>query len=184
MQSMDWQTVVARRVKRDPPTQGGWNAMLTSWVAADILNPVMAGFFNASGDKAAFGWPSDPEIETLRAALCPAPTRRPSSKQIAEAVQRRVSETPTHVHLVGQWYSPGAHAPRTSRAGSKRPPRCSGTSRRAAAHEELTTGGRVLPAGAGLCPLQSGVTCYDIVYRFVALRRPSPCWSPSRSWSS
>jgi peptide/nickel transport system substrate-binding protein len=107
MQSMDWQTVVARRVKRDPPTQGGWSAMLTSWVAADILNPVMAGFFNASGDKAAFGWPTDPEIEALRARYARASTAA-EQKQIAEAVQRRVSEAPTHIHL-GQWYSPGAH---------------------------------------------------------------------------
>jgi hypothetical protein len=43
MQSMDWQSVVARRAKKDPPTQGGWNAMLTSWVSADILNPVSTG---------------------------------------------------------------------------------------------------------------------------------------------
>jgi peptide/nickel transport system substrate-binding protein len=106
MQSMDWQTVVARRVKRDPPTQGGWSAMLTSWVAADILNPVMAGFFNASGDKAAFGWPNDPEMEALRARYARAATAA-EQKQIAEAVQRRAAENPTHVHL-GQWYSPGA----------------------------------------------------------------------------
>ena len=59
MQSMDWQTLVGRRVKKDPPDKGGWNAFLTSWVAADILNPVMAGFFNASCDKAMFGWPCD-----------------------------------------------------------------------------------------------------------------------------
>ena len=37
MQAMDWQTLVARRAKKDPPTAGGWNAFLTSWVAADIL---------------------------------------------------------------------------------------------------------------------------------------------------
>ena len=55
MQSSDWQSVVARRVKKDAPDKGGWNLMLTSWVAADILNPVMAGFFNASCDKAMFG---------------------------------------------------------------------------------------------------------------------------------
>src|SRR5262249_61070785 len=44
MQSMDWQTLVARRAKKDPPTQGGWHAFLTAWVAADILDPVMLGF--------------------------------------------------------------------------------------------------------------------------------------------
>ena len=66
MQAMDWQTLVGRRAKKDPPDKGGWNAFLTSWVAADILNPVMAGFFNAGCDKAMFGWPCDEQIEKLR----------------------------------------------------------------------------------------------------------------------
>jgi peptide/nickel transport system substrate-binding protein len=106
MQSMDWQTVVARRAKKDPPTQGGWHAFLTSWVAADILNPVMAGFLNASCDKAMFGWPCDAEMEKLRDQFAKEgdPAKQ---KAIVEAVQRRWVEYPTHVHL-GQWYSPMA----------------------------------------------------------------------------
>ena len=48
-----------RRAKKDPPAQGGWNAFLTSWVSADILNPVSTAFLNASCDKALFGWPCD-----------------------------------------------------------------------------------------------------------------------------
>ena len=27
MQSMDWQTLVARRAKKDPPNAGGWHAL-------------------------------------------------------------------------------------------------------------------------------------------------------------
>src|SRR5216117_4259917 len=69
MQSMDWQTLVARRAKKEPPSQGGWNAFLTAWVAADILNPVMTGFLNASCEKAMFGWPCDKDIEGLRDAF-------------------------------------------------------------------------------------------------------------------
>ena len=30
MQSMDWQTLVSRRARKDPPDKGGWNAFLTS----------------------------------------------------------------------------------------------------------------------------------------------------------
>jgi len=98
--------LVARRAKKEPPAQGGWNAFLTSWVAADILNPVMAGFFNASCDKAMFGWPCDEAIEKLRDAF--AKESDPAKqKEIAEATQARVSEYPTHVHL-GQWYQPVA----------------------------------------------------------------------------
>ena len=44
MQSMDWQTLVARRAKKDPPNAGGWNAFLTAWVAADVMNPVSTAY--------------------------------------------------------------------------------------------------------------------------------------------
>jgi peptide/nickel transport system substrate-binding protein len=106
MQSMDWQTLVARRAKKDPPDKGGWHAFLTSWVAADILNPVMAGFFNAGCDKAMFGWPCDKEIESLRDQYA-RETDPAKLKSIAEAVQGRVTQYPTHIH-VGQWYGAAA----------------------------------------------------------------------------
>src|SRR5437868_14805479 len=69
MVSMDWQTLVARRAKKEPPAAGGWHAFLTSWVAAEILNPVMMGFMNASCDKAMLGWPCEKVIESLRDQL-------------------------------------------------------------------------------------------------------------------
>jgi peptide/nickel transport system substrate-binding protein len=106
MQSMDWQTLVARRAKKDPPDKGGWHAFLTSWVAADILNPVMAGFFNAGCDKAMFGWPCDKELESLRDHYAHE-TDPAKLKPIAEAVQVRVTQYPTHIHL-GQWYGAAA----------------------------------------------------------------------------
>lgn len=106
MQSMDWQTVLSRRVRKDPPSQGGWNAMVTYWSSADVLNPVMGAFFNASGDKAAFGWPNDPKMEELRRqfALAGTPEER---KSTAEAVQLREAESPTHL-VLGQFNLPGA----------------------------------------------------------------------------
>jgi peptide/nickel transport system substrate-binding protein len=106
MQSMDWQTLVGRRAKKDPPDKGGWSAFLTSWVAADILNPVTAGFFNASCDKAMFGWPCDAEIEKLRDAFAKE-TDPAKQKEIAMALQKRWVEAPTHIN-VGQWYQPSA----------------------------------------------------------------------------
>src|SRR5438552_2168243 len=106
MVSMDWQTLVARRAKKDPPTAGGWNAFLTSWVAADILNPVMMGFLNASCDKAMFGWPCDKDIEGLRDAFA-RETNPAKQKHIAEQVQVRATQYPTHIPL-GQWFQPAA----------------------------------------------------------------------------
>jgi peptide/nickel transport system substrate-binding protein len=106
MQSMDWQTLVGRRAKKDPPDKGGWNAFLTAWVAADILNPVMAGFFNASCDKAMFGWPCDETIEKMRDQFAKEgdPVKQ---KQIVIDLQKYWVDHPTHVQL-GQWYQPAA----------------------------------------------------------------------------
>src|SRR5476651_624673 len=106
VQAMDWQTVVARRNKKDPPDKGGWNVFFTYSGAADILNPITASFFNASCDKASYGWPCDAEIEKLRDAFAREsdPARQ---KEIAMALQKHWVEAPTHVNL-GQLYQPSA----------------------------------------------------------------------------
>ncbi len=106
MQSMDWQSLVARRAKKDPPNAGGWNIFLTSWVAADVLNPVGTAFLNSSCEKALFGWPCDEKMEQLRDAFA-RETDPAKQKAIAEQVQLRYLEVPTHVHL-GQWNKPMA----------------------------------------------------------------------------
>ena len=70
MQSMDWQTLVARRAKKDPPDAGGWNAFLTAWVAADVMNPVSTAYLNAACDKALFGWPCDAQAREAARRFC------------------------------------------------------------------------------------------------------------------
>jgi peptide/nickel transport system substrate-binding protein len=106
LQAMDWQTLVARRAKKDPPNAGGWHAFLTSWASVDILDPVATGFLNASCETAMFGWPCDAELERLRDAF--AKESDPGQqKSIAEAVQLRAAEYPTHIHL-GQYVQPVA----------------------------------------------------------------------------
>jgi peptide/nickel transport system substrate-binding protein len=73
-------------------------------VAADVLNPVMSAFVNASCDKAPFGWPCDAELEKLRDQFAHE-TDPGRQKAIAEAVQVRETQYPTYIHL-GQWYQP------------------------------------------------------------------------------
>jgi peptide/nickel transport system substrate-binding protein len=113
MQSMDWQTLVTRRAKKDPPHAGGWHGFLTANATMDITDPVMSQWLNSSCDKALPGWPCDPELETLRLQYAREsdPARQ---KTIAEAVQVRVTEWTTHVHL-GEWRL--ASAVRTNIAG-------------------------------------------------------------------
>jgi len=106
VQAMDWQTLVTRRAKKDPADKGGWNALFTYSGAADILNPVMANLFNASCDKATYGWPCDAEIERLRDAFAKE-TDPAKQKQIAMDLQKHWVEAPTFVNL-GQLYQPSA----------------------------------------------------------------------------
>jgi peptide/nickel transport system substrate-binding protein len=107
LQAIDWQSVVSRRARRDPPAQGGWNVFFTSWGSIDVMDPVSTNFFNASCDKATFGWPCDETLEKLRDAYAREsdPAKR---KAIAEAVSLRDSEYVTHIHL-GQYLQPTAY---------------------------------------------------------------------------
>jgi peptide/nickel transport system substrate-binding protein len=106
LQAMDWQTLVARRAKKDPPAAGGWGVYLTSWGSVDVLDPVSTNFLNASCEKATFGWPCDPELERLRDAFA-RETDAAKQKTLAELVSQRAAEYPTHVPL-GQYLQPSA----------------------------------------------------------------------------
>ena len=106
MQAMDWQTVLSRRARKEPLNAGGWSGFMTSWVSADLLDPIMSAFVGAACDKAAIGWPCDARLEELRDAF--AKTSDPAKRrEYAEAVQVRESEYPTFVHL-GQFNIPSA----------------------------------------------------------------------------
>ena len=107
MQSMDWQTLVSRRSKTEPPAEGGWNAFLTSWVAADVLNPISTAGLNASCDTAWFGWPCDEELAQLRDQFA-RETDAGKQKALTEQIQARALEVGTHAY-VGQWYQPMAY---------------------------------------------------------------------------
>ena len=107
LQPMDWQTLVARRAKKDPLDKGGWSAFFTSWGATDVLNPASTAFLNASCDKATFGWPCDATLEKLRDAYA-AESDPARQKAIAEEVQLRVDKDyPPHAPI-GQFTVPTA----------------------------------------------------------------------------
>lgn len=107
MQSMDWQTLVSRRAKKEPPSEGGWSALLTSWVAADVLNPISTAGLTASCEEAWFGWPCDKQLEEMRLAFA-TETDAARQTELAHQIQARALEVGTHAY-VGQWYQPIAH---------------------------------------------------------------------------
>jgi len=56
----DWGTVIARRVQKSPPGQGGWNMFLIWLPGAGYTDPT-GNYIRANGDF--FGWPNIPQVE-------------------------------------------------------------------------------------------------------------------------
>jgi peptide/nickel transport system substrate-binding protein len=106
VQPMDWQSMVARVRKKGPPSEGGWNALATSWSQIDILNPLTTAFLIATCDKALAGWPCDAKLEKLRDDYVRANTLE-EKRAAADAVQTYAMQVVTHVPL-GEWFSVGA----------------------------------------------------------------------------
>ena len=64
-QSLDWGTVVQRRAKKDPPDKGGWSIFFTLAGGVGNIIPAASTTIRANGDKAWFGWPTNPKQQAL-----------------------------------------------------------------------------------------------------------------------
>ncbi len=103
----DWGSVIARRAKKDPPTQGGWNIFCTAWAGTDHLNPAGHLSIRANGDAAWPGWPTDPKLEALRDAWFEAPDV-PAQAKICADMQRQAFESVPYIPM-GQYVQPTAY---------------------------------------------------------------------------
>ena len=91
VQAGDWGTLITRRAVKEPVEKGGWSIFHTWLVGPDMVNPAVNFPIRGTGDKAWFGWPTDPKIEELREAWFNA-TDAAASKKAASAVQQRAFE--------------------------------------------------------------------------------------------
>jgi peptide/nickel transport system substrate-binding protein len=103
----DWQTVVQRRVSQKPPKEGGWNMFFTSWVGADVVNPVVNISISGKGKVGGwFGWPEDAKMESMRDAFARSSSPE-QQKKIAAEVQKEVYDQVIYIPL-GQYFLPSA----------------------------------------------------------------------------
>ena len=88
-QQMDWATLVARRVKQDPPAQGGWNMLSTGFSEIELGNLLSNPTLSSACDKSGWiGWACDAEMEKLRDARS-READLGKRRAIAEQIQRR-----------------------------------------------------------------------------------------------
>ncbi|QHI97746.1 ABC transporter substrate-binding protein [Xylophilus rhododendri] len=86
LQAMDFMTMLSRRANRDVPAKGGWSIFVTTWHTSEISDPLRNYGISANGEKAWFGWPTVPAIESLRENFLFARTDK-ERKDIAEQLQ-------------------------------------------------------------------------------------------------
>jgi peptide/nickel transport system substrate-binding protein len=104
----EWGTVIKRVNMREAPDQGGWNVFVTGFAAYDMIDPATNRFLRAGGVAGSPpGWPSDPQIEELRAAWFQAPDEA-RRKEIAGQIEKRAFEFVTYIPT-GQYRARGAY---------------------------------------------------------------------------
>ncbi len=106
-QAMDWGTVVQRRVKREPPDQGGWSVAATYWSGMDTFNPAVQLSLRGNGAGGWWGWPTFERMEQLRDAWLEAPDL-PAQQRIAREMQAHFFEVVPYWPL-GLLYQPTAY---------------------------------------------------------------------------
>ncbi len=94
----DWGTVVQRRASREPLDKGGWSAFCTAFASFDFLDPSGHYPLRGNGTGAWFGWPSIPQLETLRNEWFVAPDLD-AQKRIAREMQRVALDEVSYIPL-------------------------------------------------------------------------------------
>ncbi len=107
LESMDWGTLVSRRAKKEPPSQGGWNVFCTTWAGLATANPGSSQILRGNGGEAWFGWPTMPAMEALRDAWFDAPDLAAQQKICRDMQALAFEEVP--VLPSGMFFSPTAY---------------------------------------------------------------------------
>ncbi len=108
VQTMEWSTMLQRRLKTDPPAQGGWNILHVYSPSLDLANPVTSYALTAPCAKTGWpGWACGPELEKLR-DLYGRELDAGKRKALAEQIQLEAVKLVPFVPL-GQFFQPIAY---------------------------------------------------------------------------
>jgi peptide/nickel transport system substrate-binding protein len=106
-QVVDFGTVLARRVSKKPPAEGGWNLYHSALNGSILTSPITNLVIDSACDgKNYYGWPCDAEVERLRAEYIDAPdeaSRRAKLEALSKALWRSFPAV-----LLGQYIQPYA----------------------------------------------------------------------------
>jgi len=92
LQAMDWASLAARRLQKDPPDQGGWHVFLTTGGYYDANTPVTNPWLSAACGNGLPGWPCDEVLDDLRTRWLSEPDAA-KRKDIAAQIQTRAYES-------------------------------------------------------------------------------------------
>jgi peptide/nickel transport system substrate-binding protein len=106
IQALDWGTVQQRRASRQPIDKGGWSVFFSFQTSTQNTTPAAAIGLRADG-KGWYGWPTDPEMETLREAWFDAPDL-PAQQRLARDMQVQFWRNPSYAPL-GMLLQPTAY---------------------------------------------------------------------------
>jgi len=105
LQTMDWGTVQQRRASKAPTDKGGWSIFFTLQTSTQNITPAAAVALRADGNGW-YGWPTDPEMERLRAAWFDAPDLA-AQQSVAREMQMQFWRNPSYAPL-GMLFQPTA----------------------------------------------------------------------------
>ncbi len=109
----DWGSMLQRRTKRTPVSEGGWSLFVTGWTGLDWMNPAGDIALRGNGTAGYPGWYSSDKMEAMRGDWLGAPDQA-ARVQIAQTMQRLAMEEVPFWPL-GQYFQPTAY--RTSVTG-------------------------------------------------------------------
>jgi peptide/nickel transport system substrate-binding protein len=106
-QSIDWTTLVQRRIKMDPIDQGGWNVYVINDNGINEVNPAGHLWLRGNGKEAPPGWPTSAKLEEYREEWFNAPDFA-AQKAAARKLQLQAFEDVPYIPL-GQSIAPTAY---------------------------------------------------------------------------